>query len=342
MFQDNPTLAAGDVIVIKDGVLDGNIDTLPTAVASATRVLVVALSVAEMTADNVTVLFHDAAGAEWCDLVVNVQTTARQIDDLAFPTVSGRSEDVTATGAVGVDWANVEAPTTTVGLSGTTVKAVTDGVVVASHTTAAKAEIQAEAEDALAADDLDHLIQVTAGSEEPSDGTYLDQVMHKSASQTFDATTDSLEALRDRPLVVGTLSGQLTANQLGKGETLEMYRGDNLDQAIVLYDTDGTTPLNITSASVWFTVKDSISDLDDAAAKIQKISTSSSQLEITDGSAGGVTVHLVPSDTAGQTVFGANKKYWYDFQVKLYPSGSVMTPTKGRFIVREEVTKATS
>ncbi len=42
------------------------------------------------------------------------------------PTVAGRTLDVTATGAAGVDWGNVENPTTTVGLSGTTVKTATD------------------------------------------------------------------------------------------------------------------------------------------------------------------------------------------------------------------------
>lgn len=42
------------------------------------------------------------------------------------PTVAGRTLDVTATGAAGIDWANVENPTTTVGLSGTTVKTATD------------------------------------------------------------------------------------------------------------------------------------------------------------------------------------------------------------------------
>jgi len=41
-------------------------------------------------------------------------------------TTSGRVIDTTAGGAVGIDWANVENPTTTVGLSGTTVKTATD------------------------------------------------------------------------------------------------------------------------------------------------------------------------------------------------------------------------
>ena len=44
-------------------------------------------------------------------------------------TVDNRSLDVTTTGGAGIDWANVEAPTTTVGLSGTT---ISTGQVVAS------------------------------------------------------------------------------------------------------------------------------------------------------------------------------------------------------------------
>lgn len=42
------------------------------------------------------------------------------------PTVSGRTLDVTPTGEAGIDWANIGGPTTTVNLSGTTIKDVTD------------------------------------------------------------------------------------------------------------------------------------------------------------------------------------------------------------------------
>lgn len=42
------------------------------------------------------------------------------------PTVAARKLDVTSTGGAGIDWGNVENPTTTVGLSGTTVKTATD------------------------------------------------------------------------------------------------------------------------------------------------------------------------------------------------------------------------
>ena len=72
VFQNNPTLAAGDVKVSKDGGSLSNVATLPSAVGSG-KVVKVALSAGEMTADNVTVIFSDAAGSEWCDLVVNIQ-----------------------------------------------------------------------------------------------------------------------------------------------------------------------------------------------------------------------------------------------------------------------------
>lgn len=38
-----------------------------------------------------------------------------------YPTVAGRTLDVSATGEAGIDWANVGSPTTTVGLTGTTI-----------------------------------------------------------------------------------------------------------------------------------------------------------------------------------------------------------------------------
>lgn len=52
-----------------------------------------------------------------------------------IPTTAGRTLDVTATGEAGIDWSNVGAPTTTLNLSGTTIKTATD---VATSTAAIK------------------------------------------------------------------------------------------------------------------------------------------------------------------------------------------------------------
>ncbi len=60
-----------------------------------------------------------ASGVKRVNLQFRVH--ARIPDDLAFPTTSGRALDVTATGAAGIDWGNVENPTTTLALTGTTI-----------------------------------------------------------------------------------------------------------------------------------------------------------------------------------------------------------------------------
>jgi hypothetical protein len=126
LFQSNPTIAAGDWKLSKDGGALNNLATLPSVEPASSVMVKISLSATEMEADNVTIVGIDASGSEWCSLVINIQTSARQIDDLSYPTVSGRSTDVSAGGEVGIDWANVGSPNTTVNLSGTTVKTATD------------------------------------------------------------------------------------------------------------------------------------------------------------------------------------------------------------------------
>jgi len=57
-----------------------------------------------------------------------------------IPTTAGRSLDVSATGEAGIDWANVGAPTTTLNLSGTTIKTATDLGGDTANITAIKAK----------------------------------------------------------------------------------------------------------------------------------------------------------------------------------------------------------
>lgn len=96
----NPTLAAGDVQVSIDGGAFANLATLPDAQPATTSAVRVQLSAGEMNGDNIVVRFVDAAGAEWCDALFNIQTSARQIDDLAYPLTSGRGINTDTSGAV--------------------------------------------------------------------------------------------------------------------------------------------------------------------------------------------------------------------------------------------------
>jgi len=80
-FQANPTLAAGDVTVSVDGANPANITTLPTAINSGANVKV-SLSAAEMNGDYIAVLFSDAAGAEWHDTAININTLTYTTNEL--------------------------------------------------------------------------------------------------------------------------------------------------------------------------------------------------------------------------------------------------------------------
>ncbi len=83
LFKAAPTLAAGDFKVSIDGGTLNNLTDLPTVTPTGGKMVKITLTAAEMNGDNVTVVCSDAAGAEWYDLIVNLQTTARQIDDLS-------------------------------------------------------------------------------------------------------------------------------------------------------------------------------------------------------------------------------------------------------------------
>lgn len=81
-FQSNPTIASGDFKVSLDGGALANLSTLPAVTPASSKMVKITLSQAETNADNVTVVCADAAGSEWCDLIINIQTVARQIDDI--------------------------------------------------------------------------------------------------------------------------------------------------------------------------------------------------------------------------------------------------------------------
>ncbi len=100
LLKSTPTLASGDFKVSIDGGTLNNLATLPTNTPASSVMLKVSLSSSEMNGDNITVVCIDAAGAEWCDKVINIQTSARQVEDLAYPATTGRSMVVDLAGLV--------------------------------------------------------------------------------------------------------------------------------------------------------------------------------------------------------------------------------------------------
>lgn len=100
LLKANPTLASGDFQASTDGGALANLGTLPTVTPASGRMVKFTLSTGEMNGANATVVAVDAAGAEWCDQLINWQTSARQVDDLAYPATTGRSMVVDANGLV--------------------------------------------------------------------------------------------------------------------------------------------------------------------------------------------------------------------------------------------------
>ena len=96
-FKETVTLAAGDIQVSKDGGAFANLATFPPseldlASTADSGVLWVTLTATEMTADVVTVLLRDAAGAEWQSALVTIYTAAQTLDttDGVADTISGK------------------------------------------------------------------------------------------------------------------------------------------------------------------------------------------------------------------------------------------------------------
>lgn len=70
VYIDNPTLAAGDFQISQDGAAYANLATLPTVAPGGSAAVNIALNATEMTADKLTVLARDVAGAEWEEVLI--------------------------------------------------------------------------------------------------------------------------------------------------------------------------------------------------------------------------------------------------------------------------------
>ena len=75
-FKANPTIAAGDFQISKDGGAFANLATLPTVSPASGRAVHIQLSSTEMNADNVVIQCVDQTSPkEWADLVISIPTT---------------------------------------------------------------------------------------------------------------------------------------------------------------------------------------------------------------------------------------------------------------------------
>ncbi len=85
--------------------------------------------------NEVCIQYRGAANMVPVNIYIQLDAVDYQTDAFGAlkPTTAGRTLDVSAGGEAGIDLANVGSPTTTLNLSGTTIKAVTDGVTVTTN-----------------------------------------------------------------------------------------------------------------------------------------------------------------------------------------------------------------
>ena len=108
----------------------------------------------------------------------------------------------------------------------------------------------------------------------------------------------------------------------------DFYRGDT--RSITLTFTDkNSDPIDLTGATLWFTVKSAVADAD-ADAVIQKKIT-----DHTDPTNGISTVVISPEDTENLPI----ARYFYDFQL-VDPNGNVSTVLEGTFKLKYDVTRS--
>jgi tetrahydromethanopterin S-methyltransferase subunit F len=139
VFQANPTLAAGDVKIAIDDGAPANLGTLPSVDADFTKRVKVTLSQAETNGDNLTIIFSDAAGAEWCDLIINIHTATQTFDstDTVADGVKAKTDLIGAsvaleTGGILANIHDTDLPAVKTDTAAILADTGTDGVVVAA------------------------------------------------------------------------------------------------------------------------------------------------------------------------------------------------------------------
>lgn len=76
-LKANPTIAAGDFKVSKDGGALANLTTLPSVEPAGSVLVTISLSATEMNADKVSVVWIDQTSPkEWADGMISIPTTA--------------------------------------------------------------------------------------------------------------------------------------------------------------------------------------------------------------------------------------------------------------------------
>ncbi len=133
-----------------------------TELATSSGMYYLDLTATEMNADIVATITKSGTGKTAANVMY---TSTRQIDDLAYPTISGRSIDVTTTGEVGVDLDNVNGTldAAEIGADAITAAKIANGAIDAATFAAGAIDASAIAANAIGASEIaDNAIDAAA------------------------------------------------------------------------------------------------------------------------------------------------------------------------------------
>jgi hypothetical protein len=171
-LQVNPTMAAGDFLLYQDNVLIGNLATLPTSAPAGSRLCLLTVTAGEMVGLRVDIVGHDP-DATWGDIHIPLRL-AQNAGDARMQVAAAAALDAeNGANFTAIPW-----------------------------NAAWDAEVQSEVDDALVAHRLDELLNADSdidGAAPPTVGSVFHELLTKTAGGfTYDQTTDSLEASRDK------------------------------------------------------------------------------------------------------------------------------------------------
>lgn len=304
LFQDSPTIAPGDVVVVRDTTVLGNITTLPSALAGCTRLVQATVSADEMDGDQIYVLFHDTAGDEWKDVLAIIDTAAQTLDTIDI---------------------NIDAILADTG---------TDGVVLANDAITSAKFDESTAFPLKAADAGSTYIART-GADSDTLETLSDQL---DAVEPADVWAYSSRTLtQSAASVASAVAGSVIT--ITRGDTLSASL-TNIGALTGYVSLDFTVKKNQddTDANAILRIRKNASGSDDGLITINKATAATAangSITIDDAATGDITIALAAEETDDLVAYSG---YFYD--VQMITATAVTTLTEGICNVAPDVTRA--
>ena len=114
---------------------------------------------------------------------------------------------------------------------------------------------------------------------------------------------------------------------------LSMFRGDDESFDVAVVEADGTTPVNLSGATLRFTAKQKINDLD--ASAVIELSTDEGTITVTDATHGLARLDVPAAQT---DLLTRDLRLVWDLQITDIFS-KVRTVATGHLIVRRDITR---